>query len=81
MKKMATRWQSFHPNLRQWRGGAEREIAIIGNMLGVHVGASVELTGRWTVHPDYGKQFAVETDASRCCRPRLPGWRSTWAAG
>jgi exodeoxyribonuclease V alpha subunit len=40
--------------------GAEREVAIIGNMLGVHVGASVELSGRWTVHPDYGKQFAVE---------------------
>jgi exodeoxyribonuclease V alpha subunit len=39
---------------------AEREVAIIGNMLGVHVGESVELTGRWTVHPDYGKQFAVE---------------------
>ena len=29
-------------------------------MVGVHVGESVELTGRWTVHPDYGKQFAVE---------------------
>ena len=40
--------------------GAEREIAIIGNMLGVHVGESVELSGRWTVHPEYGKQFAVE---------------------
>ncbi len=40
--------------------GAERETAIIGNMLGVHVGESVELTGRWTVHPEYGKQFAVE---------------------
>jgi exodeoxyribonuclease V alpha subunit len=40
--------------------GAEREVAIIGNMVGVHVGESVELSGRWTVHPDYGKQFAVE---------------------
>jgi exodeoxyribonuclease V alpha subunit len=39
---------------------AEREIAITGNMVGVHVGESVELTGRWTVHPEYGKQFAVE---------------------
>jgi len=38
----------------------EREIAIIGNMVGVHVGESVELSGRWTVHPEYGKQFAVE---------------------
>jgi exodeoxyribonuclease V alpha subunit len=40
--------------------GAEREVAIIGNMVGVHVGESVELTGRWTVHQEYGKQFAVE---------------------
>jgi exodeoxyribonuclease V alpha subunit len=40
--------------------GAEREVAIIGNMVGVNVGESVELTGRWTVHPEYGKQFAVE---------------------
>ncbi len=40
--------------------GSEREIAIIGNMVGVHVGESVELGGRWTVHPEYGKQFAVE---------------------
>lgn len=48
------------PEFAQRGGAAEREIAIIGNMLGVHVGASVELTGRWTVHPDYGRQFAVE---------------------
>ena len=40
--------------------GSEREIAIIGNMVGVHVGESVELSGRWTVHAEYGKQFAVE---------------------
>ncbi len=29
-------------------------------MLGVNIGESVELTGRWTVHPDHGKQFTVE---------------------
>ncbi len=39
---------------------ASREIAIVGNMLGVNVGESVELSGRWTVHPEYGRQFAVE---------------------
>lgn len=49
------------PEFAQRSGaGSEREIAIIGNMLGVHVGASVELTGRWTLHADYGRQFAVE---------------------
>jgi exodeoxyribonuclease V alpha subunit len=47
--------------------GAEREVAIVGNMLGLNVGESVELTGRWTVHGDYGRQFQVET-----FRPVLP---------
>jgi exodeoxyribonuclease V alpha subunit len=41
--------------------GADREVAIVGNMLGVVVGESVELTGRWTLHAEYGKQFTVET--------------------
>jgi len=47
--------------------GAEREVAIVGNMLGLNVGESVELTGRWTVHGEYGRQFQVET-----FRPVLP---------
>ncbi|MEZ4859864.1 MAG: AAA family ATPase [Caldilineaceae bacterium] len=38
----------------------EREYTVIGNMVGIHVGESVELTGRWTVHPEYGRQFAIE---------------------
>jgi len=41
--------------------GHDREVAIIGNMAGINVGESVELTGRWTVHAEYGKQFTVET--------------------
>jgi exodeoxyribonuclease V alpha subunit len=41
--------------------GPAREIPIVGNMAGVNVGESVELTGRWTLHAEYGKQFAVET--------------------
>ncbi|HRW09453.1 MAG TPA: AAA family ATPase, partial [Caldilineaceae bacterium] len=40
--------------------GRAYEIAVVGNMLGVNVGESVELTGRWTIHPEYGKQFTVE---------------------
>ena len=47
--------------------GAEREVAIVGNMLGLNVGESVELTGRWAVHGEYGRQFQVET-----FRPVLP---------
>ena len=38
----------------------QQEIAIIGNMMGIAVGESVELSGQWTVHPEYGKQFTVE---------------------
>jgi exodeoxyribonuclease V alpha subunit len=51
------------PEVRDGRGGfgQNHEIAIIGNMAGVNVGESVELGGRWTVHPDYGRQFMVET--------------------
>ena len=40
--------------------GRAQEIAIVGNMAGVNVGESVELSGRWTIHAEYGKQFAVE---------------------
>ncbi len=36
------------------------EVAIVGNMAGVAVGEFVELRGRWTMHAEYGKQFAVE---------------------
>jgi exodeoxyribonuclease V alpha subunit len=47
--------------------GAAREVTIVGAMLGLNVGECVELTGRWTVHSDYGRQFQVET-----FRPVLP---------
>jgi exodeoxyribonuclease V alpha subunit len=51
--------------LPEWRRnsgfGQPREVAIVGNMAGINVGESVELTGRWTVHAEYGRQFTVET--------------------
>lgn len=40
--------------------GRNREVAIIGTMVGVNVGESVELQGRWTIHAEYGRQFVVE---------------------
>jgi len=40
--------------------GRNREVAIIGTLIGVNVGESVELTGRWTIHAEYGRQFVVE---------------------
>jgi len=39
----------------------QTEVALVGTMLGVAVGESVEVRGRWTMHAEYGKQFSVET--------------------
>ncbi len=40
--------------------GEAREVTVLGNMVGVNVGESVELSGRWTIHATYGRQFQVE---------------------
>ncbi|HIQ12436.1 MAG TPA: ATP-dependent RecD-like DNA helicase [Caldilineales bacterium] len=34
-------------------------VTVVGNMAGVHVGASVEMRGEWTNHPKFGRQFKV----------------------
>ena len=34
-------------------------VTAVGNMAGVHVGASVEMRGEWTHHPKFGRQFKV----------------------
>ena len=36
-------------------------VTVVGNLMGVHVGESLRLHGRWTVHPQYGKQFEIES--------------------
>lgn len=41
--------------------GRNREVAIIGTMVGINVGESVELQGRWAIHAEYGRQFVVES--------------------
>ena len=38
----------------------QRDITVVGAMLGVSVGEAVEISGRWTVHAEYGKQFIAE---------------------
>ncbi len=43
------------------RFGDGPEVTIVGNMVGINVGESVELRGQWTVHAEYGKQFKVQT--------------------
>ncbi len=41
--------------------GKDYTVTVIGNMLGINVGESVHLTGQWTVHPQYGRQFKAES--------------------
>ncbi|GAB3234766.1 ATP-dependent RecD-like DNA helicase [Glycomyces halotolerans] len=40
------------------RSGSE-PLTIVGPLLGAQVGESLDLTGRWTTHPKYGRQFEV----------------------
>lgn len=49
------------PERREQSGfGQSREVPIVGSMLGINVGESVELQGRWTIHAEYGRQFVVD---------------------
>ena len=41
--------------------GRADTVPVIGNMLGINVGESVELTGAWMAHPQYGRQFKAES--------------------
>ncbi len=41
--------------------GHPQEITVVGPMSGINVGESVHLLGRWTNHPQYGRQFEVTT--------------------
>ena len=36
-------------------------ITVTGSLLGAQVGESLRLTGRWTTHPKYGRQFDVQS--------------------
>ncbi len=36
-------------------------LTVVGSLLGAHVGESLRLTGRWSSHPKYGKQFQVDS--------------------
>ena len=40
------------------RGGADL-LTVVGPLLGAQVGESLRLTGRWSSHPKYGRQFEV----------------------
>jgi exodeoxyribonuclease V alpha subunit len=36
-------------------------LTVVGPLLGAQIGESLRLTGRWTSHPRYGKQFEVRS--------------------
>jgi len=42
------------------RSGADL-LTVVGPLLGAQVGESLRLTGRWSSHPKYGKQFQVHS--------------------
>ncbi len=39
-------------------------LTVVGPLLGAQVGESLRLTGRWSSHPKYGKQFQVDSYAT-----------------
>ena len=41
--------------------GQSYTVTVIGAMLGINVGESVELGGAWMAHPQYGRQFKAES--------------------
>src|SRR5690242_9562948 len=41
-------------------GGSEL-VTVVGPLLGAQVGESLRLTGRWTSHPKYGRQFEAHS--------------------
>lgn len=44
--------------------GKRSSITIVGNLVDVHPGEELQVTGRWTVHHLYGEQFRVESHLS-----------------
>lgn len=38
----------------------EELVTIVGNLPTLHPGEGLKITGRWTVHPTYGRQFTVD---------------------
>jgi exodeoxyribonuclease V alpha subunit len=41
--------------------GKSNEVTVVGTLTGVNVGEMLHLEGMWTSHPQYGRQFEVQT--------------------
>ncbi|MBR4125920.1 MAG: hypothetical protein IKR13_06925, partial [Victivallales bacterium] len=53
--------------LRLKRDGGTGEAVLAGSLSGVQPGVRIEVTGHWTDHPQFGRQFQVEN-----CHVQLP---------
>ena len=53
--------------LRLKRDGGAGEAVLAGSLSGVQPGVRIEVTGHWTDHPQFGRQFQVEN-----CHVQLP---------
>jgi exodeoxyribonuclease V alpha subunit len=42
-------------------GSGDAAVAVMGTVLGIDEGTTVECRGRWDVHPQYGRQFKAST--------------------
>ncbi|MET7637782.1 ATP-dependent RecD-like DNA helicase [Streptomyces sp. NPDC005438] len=41
-------------------GSGSELLTVVGSLLGAQVGESLRMSGRWSSHPQYGRQFTVE---------------------
>ena len=59
--------ENFYTVARLAVEGELKPVTIVGSLVGANLGETLELRGRWTVNPRFGRQFAVESFS-----PRLP---------
>jgi exodeoxyribonuclease V alpha subunit len=55
-------------------------LTVVGPLLGAQPGERLRLSGRWTSHPQYGRQFEVQA-MRRCCPRPSRGSAATSAPG
>jgi exodeoxyribonuclease V alpha subunit len=55
-------------------------LTVAGPLLGAQVGESLRLTGRWSSHPRYGRQFQVHSYTT-VLPATIQGIPPTWARG
>ncbi len=41
--------------------GRSAEVTVVGKMTGINVGETLRMIGQWTTHPQYGRQFEIQS--------------------